>query len=550
MPQIKKLKLTVDDQVQLASPSGGQDGSSPLNIPPLDSPNFPVELWDEIGKILSEDVVESTARDLLNLMLSCRKLCPIFRRRLYIFNGRMLEKPSTAFIDRWLAEPGTEPKIDWRERSAMLWAAQNGSMGTARAVMEITPDLCQADHVGIAIRHQQYELAWMLLKWQKIEAEVSVTGPLKIGQLPSYQARLPGISSYQGPPSSEMLSVLIKHGLDVNQTSGSRTLLMYALRHLKWSKDTIGVVKDMVPLIRDINQQLPDGFPGDDDTALMYWLRSPNGGERLGEALCLEVTGLLLDHGASLTSRNWRGDTPLHIATAECYPSVVKVLINRGADVSASNNNGETPLHMTGDHIYSVAGLYSGDRPQLIRATVQKIIMLIDANADPESLSDNGTIALRPQYEAWECHDSFEKIVEIYTSSAQKRGGPVNVIDFLHRRPYLLRDCVDSMYWKRDEDNKGKPDFEFLLGYGLNIDEHDHMDENLLDMALQRGHRLPATEEYQWLFMYLLGQGANINNRNQIGQTVLDRTEDVSKRDFLIRYGALLGSELDEAFGN
>jgi hypothetical protein len=166
------LTLPMSGRFRLSSPPGEQDSSSSLNIQPLNSRRLPVELLDEIAKIRSEDLAESTAQDLLNLMLSCRQLRQIVTPHLYKFNGRMLEESKRL---PWVHNDLTgedEPTLKWDERSAMLWAAQNGSQETARAVMEMTPKHCEVRHVGIAIRNRHYELARMLLDWDKMNKRV------------------------------------------------------------------------------------------------------------------------------------------------------------------------------------------------------------------------------------------------------------------------------------------------------------------------------------------------------------------------------------------
>lgn len=306
-----------------------------------------------------------------------------------------------------------------------------------------------------------------------------------------------------------MLSVLIKHGLDVNQTTGEMTSLVRALQYVKclhgWL-GVVGVVKDTVPMIQDINQQHPDD---DDNTALMHWLSLPEfrlPPVTVGESLFLEITELLLDHGASLTSRDKDGDTPLHIATLNCYPSVVQLFINHGADVHATNNEGETALHLATSRTCVAPGVDWADYPQQRRIAIEKITILVDSGVTPDSVSDIGMIALRPFSEAWQCHDSLKKMVEIYTSSAQKRGDPVDVVNFLRRCPSLLRSCVLF-----SPDKKIKEDLEFLLGYGLDIDEHGDEGENLLDVCLN----------VDWLFRYLLSKGAKINATNPNGKLFL-----------------------------
>ena len=55
------------------------------------------------------------------------------------------------------------------------------------------------------------------------------------------------------------------------------------------------------------------------------------------------VAGLLLDYNADATARNFRGDTPLHHAACAGLEAAVLLLIQHGADVTATNDNGNTP---------------------------------------------------------------------------------------------------------------------------------------------------------------------------------------------------------------
>jgi ankyrin repeat protein len=53
---------------------------------------------------------------------------------------------------------------------------------------------------------------------------------------------------------------------------------------------------------------------------------------------------LLLEHGAEVTVRNHRGETPLHDAARRGYAEAALQLIQHGADVTTRADNGETPL--------------------------------------------------------------------------------------------------------------------------------------------------------------------------------------------------------------
>jgi ankyrin repeat protein len=58
----------------------------------------------------------------------------------------------------------------------------------------------------------------------------------------------------------------------------------------------------------------------------------------------LEMVKLLIDHGADVNQKNFRGATPLMGAAVGTDPAVVKYLIEKGADVNARDPDGHTAL--------------------------------------------------------------------------------------------------------------------------------------------------------------------------------------------------------------
>ncbi|VUC28130.1 unnamed protein product [Clonostachys rosea] len=339
----------------------------------------------------------------------------------------------------------------------------------------------------------------------------------------------------------------IKHGFHVNQpTNGSPSILRRALKNLKTSRGTIRAVRDLIPMIYDINGVGQHNWSRR-DTALMYWVDKLEPGERLSEDTCLEITKLLLDHGASLTARDQEGNTPLHIAAASCWPSVVKLLADRGADVNARDYEGGVPLHMATWHNSSTPGIQELNGFEAQRSAMEKVEILLGAGANPEAKSYSGSRALSPLYEGWRHHDLFEKMVALYIASAKKRDDPVNVVDFLHRYPLLLSDVAFEMRTAKDGHELLKDHFEFLLGFGLDISEFYDTGTSPLTVSLKLRGDEPVTEETRWLFLYLLSKGANINATNYQGKTILDVTDDLPTKRLLIRHGALLSSQLDKA---
>jgi hypothetical protein len=57
----------------------------------------------------------------------------------------------------------------------------------------------------------------------------------------------------------------------------------------------------------------------------------------------LEVSRVLVDHGANVNARQQKHHTPLDLSARNGHLRVVKLLLERGADVHAMNSEGKTP---------------------------------------------------------------------------------------------------------------------------------------------------------------------------------------------------------------
>lgn len=70
----------------------------------------------------------------------------------------------------------------------------------------------------------------------------------------------------------------------------------------------------------------------------------PAGGAVVQESRALEIARLAIDLGVDVNLANPAGDTPLHLAAAKGFNTVVQLLADKGARLEARNQKGQTPL--------------------------------------------------------------------------------------------------------------------------------------------------------------------------------------------------------------
>ncbi|OJH31056.1 MAG: ankyrin repeat domain-containing protein [Wolbachia endosymbiont of Armadillidium vulgare] len=64
----------------------------------------------------------------------------------------------------------------------------------------------------------------------------------------------------------------------------------------------------------------------------------------------LEIAQFLLDCGANINATNYKGFTPLHLASFYCRPDIVKLLLFNNADTSIKDMNSKTALDVVGGY--------------------------------------------------------------------------------------------------------------------------------------------------------------------------------------------------------
>jgi len=176
--------------------------------------------------------------------------------------------------------------------------------------------------------------------------------------------------------------------------------------------------------------------PGDDDDALMTFVRLIASGDELGIARTLrdrpEVATMQLRRlGATrqqadeyflteLAHHVYRGDTALHVAAAAHRPHLVRQLVTAGATTDATNRRGATPLHYAVDGGPGAPGWDPDDQADTVAALValgadldahdangttpllravrnrcaSAVAALLDGGADPHAVNRNGSNAM------------------------------------------------------------------------------------------------------------------------------------------------------------
>jgi len=221
-------------------------------------------------------------------------------------------------------------------RHPLHWAARWGLTGVASRLLAEGYSITARDADGatplhVASREGHLEVATVLL------ADWAIEERDKHGATPLHYAAWGG--------SRETAELLVSRGASPrSRDTLGRTPLHYArsaaVAELLFSKgaqvDDDGIPENEPAFMKDLLKEQPQAL-----------LVSAPGGTPLDSAAGrgdVEVMKFLLDHGASVDSKNRWGITPLHEAAAGGHLGAVELLVERGADVNAKDRDGDTPL--------------------------------------------------------------------------------------------------------------------------------------------------------------------------------------------------------------
>jgi ankyrin repeat protein len=197
---------------------------------------------------------------------------------------------------------------------------------------------------------------------------------------------------------------------------------------------------------------------------------------------------LLLKHGAAMNSRDKYGNTPLHLAIIRNRLELTEILLEHGADAGAENNNGQTPLHILPESDITDWG-----------NILNLVLLLLKRGAEVNSLNKKGKTPLHGAIQ----HSRF-KLAEILLEHGADAGAENNN----GQTPLHILSESDI----NDGDDILNPVL-LLLKHGVAVNDRNKDHETALHLAI-RGNRFK-------LAGILLEHGADAHAENKNGQTPL-----------------------------
>ena len=254
--------------------------------------------------------------------------------------------------------------------TALLLASHYGHLEVAKILLDHGADVDACNYRGYAPIHYALQPSVQLsaprywnpinpeIAWLLIERKADVTKTIK-GDINNGWTALHFVACYD---TDEMVKVLLDHGADLNaRESDDHTPL-----HVAATTGSTATLQQLLEKGADLGAKTNEGETAihqaaqcgkEDAVSLLVahsglepivgsqWLRQAqfrNAVNRGDEA----AVRALLDDGADMTTRDIRGETPLHWAVDCGHRAVALLLLERGADIEARDRFDGTALHM------------------------------------------------------------------------------------------------------------------------------------------------------------------------------------------------------------
>ena len=240
--------------------------------------------------------------------------------------------------------------------TALLFVARNGDVDSARLLLDaganvndLLPDGSSA--LVVAAHSDQAEVASLLLTRG---ANPNVIGA---GYTALHAAVLRGNLSIVNDLLSHgaLVNSQVQHGTTTTratredflpETLAGATPFLLAARFLE-----VEIMRALAANGADVRQELPDGTSplmaaaGLPAQPPLIDRRGRSAPQRVAdEAAALEAVTMLVEAGVDVNAATRGGDTALHGAAAQNYPTVARFLVDHGARLDVRNARGQTPL--------------------------------------------------------------------------------------------------------------------------------------------------------------------------------------------------------------
>ncbi len=218
-----------------------------------------------------------------------------------------------------LLEAGAKPDIaDWRRVAAIHRAAQSGRVELIQRLLKKGVDKNQKDIAKLTPLHYAARSGNPEAVRTLIQAGASVKAEASDGKTPLHYAGLGG--------TRETAALLLAHGADPEKEDKERRIPVAYVMHPQRAGVGIAIAKEMKADYTDSRGET------------LLHIVSANGID--------ELVKHLIGRGAKLNRKNQYGQTPLHRAAMRGHAAVVAVLLEAKADAYIKDKNGNLPIHL------------------------------------------------------------------------------------------------------------------------------------------------------------------------------------------------------------
>jgi len=204
--------------------------------------------------------------------------------------------------------------------------------------------------------------------------------------------------------------------------------------------------------------------------------KAPACGFLVDPNICFEIAQILIDHGADINAKDYRGQTPLHFTGRSKNYKVARLLVKSGADVNAKDNYERTPL------LYAVGSGSAGFGKKVPE-------VLIESGADLTPKNQFGDTALHCATMWLGFSDDYEIVELLLTKGADVNSKDNDGDTPLHTLIQWARDTEDFqnelIQWAGDTEDFQKENFlpivKLLLENGADVNIKNNRDKTPLD---------------------------------------------------------------------